>query len=79
MNMNQAIGQIVREKFDELNITMKVFSKRSGLSSAGIYVVIDGNSSPTLDTICLLADALNMTPGSLVTKAHSRVRQMNKN
>ncbi|MCB0280735.1 MAG: helix-turn-helix transcriptional regulator [Calditrichaeota bacterium] len=72
MNINQALGQIVKEKIDELNVTMKVFSKQSGLSPAGIYVIINGTSSPTLDTICLLAAAFKMTPGTLITKAQKR-------
>ncbi|MCB0278385.1 MAG: helix-turn-helix transcriptional regulator [Calditrichaeota bacterium] len=74
MTINQALGQIVKEKIDELNVTMNVFSKQSGLSPAGIYVIINGSSSPTLDTICLLAAAFNMTPGTLITNAQKRAQ-----
>lgn len=50
----------LREILKERGLTLKAFSDLSGISQPNLSNYINGNISPTLDTVCKIAKALNV-------------------
>ena len=50
---------------NNLNLSQKKLAKRSGLSKTTILQIESGQVIPKIDTVCMLAHALNLSPGDL--------------
>lgn len=50
---------------NKLNLSQQKLAKRSGLSKTTILQIENGQAVPKIDTVCVLAHALNLSPGDL--------------
>jgi len=69
MNINKALGIVIDKRLKDLRINRNDFCEKNDIARSFLYKIIEGKSSPTLDFLLKLSKALNMTIGSLVTKA----------
>jgi len=70
-----AFGQVLRRLRTEQGLTQEELAFRGGLDRTFPSLLERGLRTPTLTVICILAQALQMTPGELVAQAAQRVRE----
>lgn len=70
MNINEAFGKVLNDEIAKKRIKKDDFIKESGISRANFFKILSGQHSPSLDTIDMLAKALGMSPGKLISKAN---------
>lgn len=64
--MNVAVGLRVRHGRDSRGWTREAFAERCGLSASFISEIERGNRSMSVDTLCKLAHALDVSTDSLL-------------
>ena len=69
MTINDAIGQVVKNHLEQNKISRKTFIEISGISRTNLYNIIEGNISPTADTLLLLSRAMNISATELIERA----------
>lgn len=69
MNLDQAFGQAVRERREELGISQEALGFRAGIHRTYVSQLERGIKSPSLKIISLLAHALNIPASELVARA----------
>ena len=50
---------------NDRRLTLRDLAEQSGVAKSTIGAIESGRSIPRLDTVCMLARALDMTPGAL--------------
>ncbi|MBV8651890.1 MAG: helix-turn-helix transcriptional regulator [Alphaproteobacteria bacterium] len=68
------MAQAIRERREQLGLTLRALAARSGVSSSMISDVERGAKSPTISTLSALADALAVPISTLVESASPAVR-----
>lgn len=56
-NSHENIGKLIRQKRKEVGLTMRLVSKRSGISICNLSEIETGKVSPTYNTLLKLAEA----------------------
>ena len=65
-NLNNIIGNNVRTKREQQNMTGEELAKKSGVSTSMIYYIESGRKKPSVLTLIALADSLLCTVDDLV-------------
>ncbi|MCB0278282.1 MAG: helix-turn-helix transcriptional regulator [Calditrichaeota bacterium] len=60
MTINEAFGQVLKEELDKQQIRRVDFAKQTRMSRQYVYRMTKGQHSPSLDTILIIANALNV-------------------
>jgi transcriptional regulator with XRE-family HTH domain len=68
-NVTERIAQAVKNRREQLELTLRVLASRSGVSASMISDVERGTKSPTIATLSALAQALEMPLSALVDSA----------
>lgn len=63
---NRVIGKVIRILRKEKKLSQDVLSGLAGISRTHLTMIENGTKNPNFDTICKIADALNMRPSELV-------------
>jgi transcriptional regulator with XRE-family HTH domain len=63
------VGRSVKARREALGIALRALASRSGVSASMISDIERGAKSPTISTLCLLADALGVPISALVDTA----------
>ena len=63
---NRVIGKVIRVLRKERKLSQDVLSGLAGISRTHLTMIENGTKNPNFDTICKIADALNMRPSELV-------------
>ena len=66
------VGAKIKDCRNELGITIKDLSKRTGLSLSSIHYIETGANSPTVNTLRKLAAALGVTVASLLDETTAK-------
>lgn len=64
--LREIFGANVRRFVKKRRMSINRLADLAGLSRSSFYRVLNGESSPTLDTICSVADALEVLPRQLL-------------
>ena len=75
LNINKAIGLIVREYIEDNGIESKEFAKRTKISRASLYRIISGSYSLRSDTLVLLSKGINMSLSDFMTKVEQYMKK----
>jgi len=67
--LNRAFGRVLRALRERAGLSQEALAIRSGLHRTYISILERGKRSPTLDTIAVLARALDSAPHRLVRRA----------
>lgn len=71
---NEAFGLTIRELRTAKRLTQEQLAFESGLSRTYISLLELGDRSPTLDSIMILCDALNIRPPTLFARVEALIR-----
>ena len=63
---NRVIGKVIRILRKERKLSQDVLSGLAGIARTHLTMIENGTKNPNFDTICKIADALNMRPSELV-------------
>lgn len=74
-NLEQALGDIIRSRREELGLSQEQFAFECGLHRTYISQLERGHKSPTLRVLFLIAAALEMPPDEIVRLAHSTLKK----
>lgn len=66
------VGAKIKARRDELGMTIKELSKRTGLSLSSIHYIETGANSPTVNTLRKLAAALGVTVAALLDETTAK-------
>ncbi|MCB0279417.1 MAG: helix-turn-helix transcriptional regulator [Calditrichaeota bacterium] len=72
MTSKEAFGNLLREMRIERNLSQNKLSELSGLSRTFIARLESGQRCPTIDSVFLLAKALEVRAGSLLDKIEKK-------
>ena len=61
------ISEKIFERLDEINMTQKAFSEKTGISQSTISDWKHKKTNPSADKIMVICDALGMSPEELLT------------
>jgi transcriptional regulator with XRE-family HTH domain len=67
-SLPKRVGQAVKTRREDLNLTLRALASRSGVSSSMISDIERGEKSPTISTLATLSAALGMPISVLVDK-----------
>jgi transcriptional regulator with XRE-family HTH domain len=70
------VAQAVRQRREQLGLTMRALAVKSGVSSSMISDIERGAKSPTVTTLAALAEALGVTLSALVDRAAQPAARM---
>lgn len=59
MNINEMVCLQIRKRMGLQNLSQNKLAKRAQISQSGLSSILNGESSPQLDTIVRISDALN--------------------
>lgn len=65
------IGENISRKMKELGLSQNRLAKLSGISQPGISGILNNTKSPSVDTVQLIASALNCTVSELMGESGS--------
>jgi transcriptional regulator with XRE-family HTH domain len=68
-NVTERIAQAIKNRREQLGLTLRVLASRSGVSASMISDVERGTKSPTIATLSAVAQALEMPLSALVESA----------
>ncbi|MCB0279416.1 MAG: helix-turn-helix transcriptional regulator [Calditrichaeota bacterium] len=69
MTLSEAFGKVINDILKEKGQSKLQFAKTSGISRRNLHRIIAGETSPTLETIDLIAKSLKISPGKLILTA----------
>jgi transcriptional regulator with XRE-family HTH domain len=74
--LSERVGRAVKNRREELKLTLRRLAAKSGISSSMISDIERGEKSPTISTLSTLATALETTISALVDKPRSNTRRI---
>jgi transcriptional regulator with XRE-family HTH domain len=70
------VGRAVKERREELKLTLRALASRSGISSSMISDIERGEKSPTISTLSILAAALETPVSTIVDRPTPTTRRI---
>ena len=67
--IRRAFGSVIAREREEANFKQRPFARMTGISNSHLRSIEAGEVSPTLVTICKIAEALDIEPQNLVAQA----------
>lgn len=67
MNIQQNIANNIRKIKTERKLTLDEYAVELGIARSSLMNYLNGTANPRADTIELLAESLNVSPGSLIS------------
>ena len=65
---NEAIGETIQNLRRSRGLTQEVFSGLAGIARSHLAMIENGTKIPNFDTICRIAEALDIKPSVLVSQ-----------
>ena len=73
MTIKKAIGLVITKYLSENNVSKKKLADRSKISRAYLYKIINGDASPTIETLMFLSEGMDMSLTKLITQAEKLI------
>ena len=75
-NLATTFGQVLRKEREDAGITQEHLASECGLDRTYISLIERGQRNPTLKTVFVLSEALEVAPSTLIRKIERKLKEL---